>query len=133
MMSNGRAAQHYVQTQVRSSSPLELVVMLYDGALRAAAAACDALERRDIPARRAALSKAMAIIGELQSTLDMERGGDIAVELDRLYTWMTGQLVEATVKQQAGPILDVRRVLEILRDGWQQVATAKPAVPESAA
>jgi flagellar protein FliS len=132
MVSNGRAAQQYVQTQVRSSTPLELVVMLYDGALRASAAACDAMQRRDIPARRAALSRAMAIISELQSTLDMERGGDIADQLDRLYTWMTSQLVEATVKQQVGPILDVQRTLQILRDGWQQIAVAKP-VPESAA
>jgi flagellar protein FliS len=132
MVSNGRAAQQYVQTQVRSSTPLELVVMLYDGALRASAAACDAMERRDIPARRVALSRAMAIISELQSTLDMDRGGEIADQLDRLYTWMTSQLVEATVKQQVGPILDVRRTLQILRDGWQQISVAKPA-PESAA
>jgi len=132
MVSNGRAAQQYVQTQVRSSTPLELVVMLYDGALRASAAACDAMERRDIPARRIALSRAMAIISELQSTLDMERGGDIADQLDRLYTWMTSQLVDATIKQSADPIKDVRRMLEILRDAWQQIAKAKP-VPESAA
>ena len=132
MISNGRAAQQYFQTQIRSSSPLELVVMLYDGALRATAVACEALDRRDIPARRAALSKAMSIISELQSTLDMERGGDVAVELDRLYTWMTAQLVEAAVKQQAAPIADVRRILEILRDAWQQIAAGKSA-PESAA
>ena len=74
----------------------------------------------------------MAIISELQSTLDMERGGDIADQLDRLYTWMTSQLVDATIKQSADPIKDVRRMLEILRDAWQQIAKAKP-VPESAA
>jgi flagellar protein FliS len=132
MLPHGRAAQQYLQTQVRSSTPLELVVMLYDGAIRATAAAAEAMSRRDIPTRRTNLSRAMAIISELQSTLDMDRGGEISTQLDQLYTWMTSQLVEATVRQDPKPIVDVHRTLEILHDAWRQVATAKP-VPESAA
>jgi flagellar secretion chaperone FliS len=126
-----RGAQHYLQTQVRSSSPLELVVMLYDGALASCTAATEALARRDIPARRAALSKAMAIVGQLQGTLDMTGGGVGATELDELYTWITGRFVEAAVRQDPAPLQEARRVLEILRDGWHQIA--KQPVPESAA
>ena len=133
MLHAGRATQHYMQTQVRSSSPLELVVMLYDGLLRNTGAAIDAMARRDIRARRDAISKSLAIISELQSTLNMDQGGDIATQLDRLYTWMTDALIDATVKQDPAPLHDVRRVLETLRDGWQQVASAKPALPEPAA
>lgn len=133
MVQAGRATQHYMQTQVRSSSPLELVVMLYDGVLRHTATAIDAMVRKDIRTRRDAVSKSLAIISELQSTLNMEQGGDIAVQLDRLYSWMTDSLVQATVKQDPGPIHDVRKVLSNLRDAWQQIATAKPAAPESAA
>jgi flagellar protein FliS len=132
MVHAGRAAQQYLQTQVRSSSPLELVVMLYDGALRATAMAVDAMERGDIRTRRDAISRALAILGELQSALNMDQGGDIAVQLDRLYTWMRDALVQATVQRDVMPIHQVRRTLETLRDGWQQIATAKPA-PESAA
>jgi flagellar protein FliS len=132
MNAYGRAAQQYLQTQVRSRTPLELVVMLYDGALHASATAADAMIRRDIPTRRTALSRTMAIIGELQSTLDMDKGGAIAVELDRLYSWMMSQLVDATVRQDAKPIQDVHKTLAILHDGWSQIATAQPA-PESAA
>jgi flagellar protein FliS len=126
MTQAGRAAQHYLQTQVRSSSPLELVVMLYDGALRSSAAACEAMARRDIPARRAAISKTMAIIGELQNTLDMQGGGEIAERLDQLYTWMTAELVQATVRQDPAPIHEVRRILETLREGWHQIAARAP-------
>lgn len=126
----GRAASHYVQTQVKSSSPLELVVMLYDGALRSTAAAADAFARRDIPARRAAMSKSMDFVSELQSTLDMDKGGDIALELDRLYTWMTDRMVDATVRQDPAPIHEVRKVLTTLRDAWHQVSIK---APESAA
>jgi flagellar protein FliS len=127
MIHASRAAQSYLQTQVRSSSPLELVVMLYDGALRSTTAACEAMRRGDIPARRAALSKTMAIIGELQNTLDMKSGGDVAVQLDQLYGWMTSHLLQAAVRQEAGPIEDVRRVLETLRDGWHQIAKGSAA------
>jgi flagellar secretion chaperone FliS len=133
MVHAGRATQHYMQTQVRSSSPLELVVMLYDGILRNTATAIEAMARRDIRTRRDAISKSLAIIGELQSTLNMDRGGDIAVQLDRLYTWMTDALVQATVTQDPGPIHDVRKIVGNLRDGWQQIAAARPAAPESAA
>lgn len=132
MVYASRAAQHYVQTQIRSSSPLELVVMLYDGALRHTAAAIDALQRRDVLARRDAISRSLAIVAELQSTLNMSQGGDVAAQLDRLYSWMTDALVRATVEQNAAPIHDVRRVLETLRDGWNQIASVRPA-PESAA
>jgi flagellar protein FliS len=130
MMHAGRATHQYLQTQIRSRSPLELVVMLYDGALRSSLAASEAMARRDIPARRQALSKTMAIIGELQNTLDMKSGGSVAEDLDRLYTWMTSELLRAAVQQDPKPIEGVRRILETLRDGWQQIATK---APESAA
>jgi flagellar secretion chaperone FliS len=123
MVSTGRAARQYLQTQVRSRTPLELVVMLYDAALRSVTAAADAARRRDIAARRDAISHAMAILAELQSCLDMERGGTIAAELDRLYAWMRDRLLEATVRQKVEPILEVARVLDTLRDGWRQIAS----------
>jgi hypothetical protein len=83
MMTATRANQ-YLNTQVRSSTPLELIVLLYDAALRHAVTAREAMARRDIPGRRNAMSKLMAVVGELQHTLDMERGGDIAKQLDDL-------------------------------------------------
>lgn len=122
MLSTGAAAKQYLQTHVRSRTPLELVVMLYDGAIRSAQTAAEAAERRDIRTRRDEVSRAMAIVNELHGSLDMERGGEIAVELDRVYTWITSRLVDATVKQDARPLREVHRVLEILRDGWQQIA-----------
>jgi flagellar protein FliS len=120
-------ANQYLATQVQSSRPLELVVLLYDAALRQTAAAREAMLRRDIPTRRTALSKAMAILGELQNTLDMERGGAIAAELDRLYGWMQSRLLDAVAQQDARPIDEARRVLETLRSAWHTIATAPPA------
>lgn len=126
MMTAARANQ-YLNTQVRSSTPLELVVLLYDAALRHAAAARDAMARGDIATRRTSMSKLMAVVGELQHTLDMERGGDIARQLDDLYSWALGQLLDATVHQDAHRIDDVHRVLTILRDAWSTLAVGGTA------
>jgi len=116
-------AAQYLQTQVQSRTPLELVVLLYDGAIRSADAAHDAMRAGNIPVRRQALSQVINIIGELQSTLDMERGGQIAEDLDRLYSWSTARLMDAVVKRDAKPILEVRGVLASLREAWQTIAT----------
>jgi len=132
MLPSARAADRYLQTRVESSQPLEVVVMLYDAALRAAANAREASTSKDFFARRAAVSKMLAIVSELQRMLDMERGGQIAADLDRLYTWMTEQLIQATIKPDVKAIDELRRVLEILRDGWHQIASGavgSPAAP----
>lgn len=118
-----RATDVYRQTEVRSRTPLELVVMLYDGALAFMASAQQAIERGDIPARKTALSKTLAIISELQSTLNMNDGGEIAVTLDELYRWSSVRLLDATVHNDAAPIAEVEQVFRTLRDGWSAIAS----------
>jgi len=108
----------YRRTEVQSRTPLELVVMLYDGALRFTVLAHDAVLRRDIRARHDATSRLLGIISELQNTLDLERGGEVAASLDGLYDYMARRVLEATSRNDAAPLADVRRLLETLRDAW---------------
>lgn len=122
MYAAARGAEFYRQTQVQSRTPLELVVMLYDGALRFLAAARVAVEQSDIPARRTALSKTMAIVSELQSTLNMEQGGEIARSLDGLYRWANVRLLDAALHNDPAPIDEVAAVFSTLRDGWNDIA-----------
>jgi flagellar protein FliS len=112
----------YRQTEVQSRTPLELVVMLYDGALRFVTLARDAIQRRDIPARRDAISRLLAIIAELQSTLDIERGGQVAASLDELYAFVTRRVMDAAFNNDIAALDEARRVLETLKDGWQSIA-----------
>jgi flagellar protein FliS len=107
---------------VQSRSPLELVVMLYDGALQALATAKAALARHDRAARADAVSRALAILTELQGTLDMKEGGKIAEDLDRLYAFAIARLLDVTLKNDATAIDDVIRTITPLRDGWAQIA-----------
>lgn len=115
-------ARNYFRTQVESASPMELVAMLYDGGVREADAAHEAMVSGNIPARRTAMNKLMAIIAELQNTLDMTKGGRIAEELDNLYTYMLSLLLKAITEQDARPIDEVRKLLATLADGWREAA-----------
>lgn len=124
-----RAASTYQQVQVTSRSPLELVVMLYDGALTSLGQARSAIERRDLHAKARAMGKTMAIVHELQNTLDFESGREVALNLDRLYTFVTGRLIEANLRLDTAPLDEAERVLVTLRDAWAQAA----AVPASKA
>ena len=122
-MSLQRGLTTYRQTQVQSRTPLELVVMLYDGALTFLHQAREAIERGDIAARRDASSRAIAIISELQSTLNMEQGGEIAQRLDDLYVYVNGRIIAAAAENGVGPIDDATRVLTVLRESWVAIAT----------
>ena len=121
-----RGINSYRQAEVQSRTPLELVVTLYDGALRFAAEAREAIARSDVRARAVALSRAMAIVSELQSTLDMNAGGAIAVELDRLYGYVRDRMLDASFRQDVGPLDEAVKVLLTLREGWSQIS-ATPA------
>jgi flagellar secretion chaperone FliS len=117
-----QAANSYFQTEVQSRTPLELVVMLYDGALRFIAQARGAIERNDIRARRDAIARTQAILSELQSTLNMEKGEALAKQLDSLYVYIGGRLMDASFKQDVRPIDEATKLLTTLRDAWADVA-----------
>jgi flagellar secretion chaperone FliS len=124
-----RALSTYRQTQVQSRTPLELVVMLYDGALKFLAQSRDASERGDIAARCEASNRALAIVGELQSTLNLDQGGEVAQRLDELYTYVNGCILRAAAENTVAPIDDASRILMMLRDAWVAVATPAAEAP----
>lgn len=126
MQQFARGAEAYRQTMVQSRSPLELVVMLYDGALRFLKETEEAMRRGDLIAKRDALSKSFAILSELQSTLNVDQGGDTAASLDSLYTYMINRLTEANLQKNPAPVQEVITLLSGLRDAWAAVAQAPP-------
>ena len=127
MVSGSRAAQAYRRVESESRSPLELVVMLYDGMLRFLVEAREADGRKDLRARAKAISRTLAILAELQNTLDLENGGQVADQLDDLYTYATSRLLDVTLKQDVSGIDEVHKLLAPIRDAWGQIATQPPA------
>jgi flagellar secretion chaperone FliS len=129
-----RGANAYIQTHVQSRSPLELVVMLYDGALRFLREARSAIERQDATGKRAAMSRALAVLSELQSTLNMEKGGAIAEQLDALYTYVNGRMLDASMHGDLAALDESVKILDTLRAAWFDIAAGQAplAVPVAA-
>src|SRR2546426_9064326 len=96
--------RQYEDTAVQTSSPEKLVVMLYEGALKFLRQAVAGTQARDIEQKRHGVDRALAVIQHLQSTLDREKGGDIAAELDRLYVYITSRIVEGSAQLQVAPL-----------------------------
>lgn len=119
-------ARTYQAQSVLTASPGQLVLMLYDGVLRFLGRARDALESTEQSARRIEtintnLIKAQNILAELQSNLNHEAGGDHAANLDRLYDYYLRRLLEANMKKDVQPVIEVDGLVRQLRDAWAEM------------
>jgi flagellar protein FliS len=123
-----RGAMAYRTVNAQSSSPLQLVVMLYDGAIKFLQEARDAHERKDRWGQARNTSKALAIVGELRNTLNLEDGKDVAKELDRLYEYMMNRLIDVTTKRDMSGLEEVQKLMTTVRDAWSEAAagTGRP-------
>lgn len=131
-------ARTYRENAVLTASPGQLVLMLFDGALRALAQSRDAFGRPETDTRRIEiinqqLLKAQAIIAELQGGLNFASGGEVAQTLNRLYDYYNRRLQEANLRKQVAPVEEVERLLGQLRSGWAEMLVqqggAAPAEP----
>lgn len=122
MNQHKNAAKEYLERQVQNSSPAERVVLAYDGAIRFLMNARRAVEENNIETRFINNKKAADIISYLMETLDMEKGGEIAENLRRIYFYMLRRLVEVDVKNSVEPIDDVIGQLKGLRASWEKLA-----------
>jgi len=111
----------YQEIAVQTSSPTKLVVMLYEGAIRFLGQSVTAIKSKDIDTKRQSIDRAMAVIQHLQSTLDRDRGGDVAAELDRLYIYITSKVLEGSTKLQTEPIEEAIKLLNVLLSGWEEI------------
>jgi flagellar protein FliS len=122
-----------LETGVEAASPQRLVVMLYDGAIRAMLLAKAAFATGDLAQRGESLSKAIAIIDEgLRPALDMEAGGEIAANLFALYEYACNRLLYANLKGDEASVDEALRLMTELRGAWEQLErTSRPqAAPE---
>jgi len=121
------AGNAYTEASVLTASPGQLVVMLYDGAIRFLSQATTAMNDGSRERTRDRLRRAEAIIDELNYTLDMERGGEIAVQLRSIYLFCKRQLRDANLRSDPKRIEGVSRLLVDLRESWSRLA-ARTAV-----
>ncbi len=129
-----------LETSIGAASPHKLIVMLYDGALVAVLSAQTHMKAGNIPAKGAAISKAITIIDNgLRAALDREAGGEIASGLDALYEYMSARLLQANLHNDSDMLAEVHKLLADLRDAWNAIApepapagAATPVQPQPA-
>lgn len=115
--------QNYQIQEVLSADPVKLVTILCRAAIDSASAARRYLANGSICERSGQIIKAFEILGELRSSLDHERGGNISRSLAPLYVYMQQRLLEANCKQTDPPLAEVERLLTTLLEGWDSIRT----------
>lgn len=121
-LSYKKAADQYRKSAVSNASPLELIIMLYDGALRFMEAAKHHMAEGQIYEQNRYCLKAQDILTELLSCLDTSKGGEMAQNLFALYEFAYNSLVEANISQNPRKIDEAMEVLSRLRTSWAEVA-----------
>lgn len=115
-----KQAAQYKKNQIETASPEEILIMLYDGAIRFLLVAKKAHEEKDLEKYHNHLIKAQHIILEFMNTLDMEVGGEIALNLYRLYEYLHHRLVQANIKKDVAMIDEVVDHLRGLKTTWEE-------------
>jgi flagellar protein FliS len=119
----------YVSERALTASPLELIRMLYEGALSSIDLAIAMLHSNDIMARGRAITKAIEIIHELRASLRSGPQPEIASSLGGLYGYMNTRLLEAHARRSEEALLEVSRLLKCLYEGWLGVMRQLAEVP----
>lgn len=119
-MSNNYGANAYKKASITTANRGQILIMLYEAAIRNLKKAEEAIDARNMGNKGTLIGKTHDIIAELQSTLNFDVGGDIAKELDRLYSFMTEQLLKANIENSKEKLQAVSKLLNTLLVAWRQ-------------
>jgi flagellar protein FliS len=131
MYSQNRAARYHAvrsHGQVADASPTRLVQVMFEHVLSNLATAQGCMQRirgnlpyQEVVTKCKAVGKAVRLIGQLDASLNMEQGGQIAENLHNLYLYMLGRLTTANVNNDAAIVIEVSNLVRKIKDGWDQV------------
>lgn len=117
-----------IETGVDAANPIELIVMLYDGAIVACYSAIPFVQGNDYANKSEYIFKAIKIIQSgLRLSLNKQEGGEIAEQLDALYIYMTNLLIKANIENNIKMIQEVIRLLTELRGAWEVISKTEVA------
>ncbi|MEZ4749701.1 MAG: flagellar export chaperone FliS [Bdellovibrionota bacterium] len=119
-MNNKKPINAYRTTQATTASRGTLLIMMYEGAVRFIKLAIAANEQKNHEEKLEKIKRARAIIQELQRTLDYEKGGSIAFQLDRLYGFVNNRLMRGSIEKDSKALQEAIDVLQELLGGWRE-------------
>ena len=106
------------ESEVSYANPHRLVQMLMEGALEKVATAKGCIERNDLEGKSQQVTWAMSIINGLRTSLDMEAGGAIAVNLDDLYSYMSRRLIDGSMQNDPAALAEVIDLMLEIKGAW---------------
>ena len=116
-----------IESKAHSSDPHKLILMLYQGALLSIASAKNQMLRKEVSAKGKSISQAISIINDgLKASLDLNVGGELAVNLSDLYSYMIQRLLVANMKNDPTILDEVSGLLLELRGAWETIRQAEP-------
>ncbi len=113
-------AKQYKTQEIQTASQEEILILLYEGAIRFCKIAKKAMVAKDIEKSHNHLIKAQRIISEFMLSLDMEVGGELAQNLYQLYDYLHHQLVQANIKKDPTKVDEVLGHLQSLKETWDE-------------
>ncbi len=122
-----KAAQAYFSTQINTTTQGQLLIMLYDGAIKFLTQAKTKIDEKDYAAKGVLISRALDIIAELDSSLNAERGGELATNLHNLYFYCNTRLLMANMRMDNTLVDEVIHILGELRSAYSQIVDGAPA------
>ncbi|QIR13982.1 flagellar export chaperone FliS [Shewanella aestuarii] len=114
-----------LDSEIAVASPHRIIQMMFAGALERLAQSRFAIERNDLQNKALYIGKAIGLINGLNSSLNMDAGGEIASNLNDLYEFMLVKITEANINNDVQAIDDVTAVLRIIKEGWDAIPQDK--------
>ncbi len=114
-------------TQAAVANRVELIQMLFDGLIDSLSAAKGHIEHRNIEEKSKALARASRIVVGLQAALDLDKGGDLAANLNELYGYVVRRILHVNIQNDLGALEEVRSLVTEVREAWRQVPSLLPA------
>lgn len=120
-----KAAYAYLATQVTTTDQGDLLLLLYEGAIKFLKQAKAKMEERDFAQKGILISKALDVIAELDGSLNAEKGGELAQNLHNLYFYCNTRLLQANLRMNLAQVDEVIRILEALKEAFTQISKSK--------
>lgn len=111
----------YRHADTMGKSQIDLIIMVYDGAIKALETAAGHYRENDCEAGFEQIQKAKRFVTHLYTTLDLEKGGEVAENLSKMYVWVISQLCVVEATKEIDEIEAVVTVLDNLRSGWAEL------------
>jgi len=111
-------AKSYKQTLIKTATPEQVLLMLYEAAIKNSKLAVISIEKKNIAEKCSYIGKVHDIIMELRNTLDHNKGQEVATQLDALYEFCISQLFKANAGNDVMALQNVTKILTTLHEGW---------------